>query len=47
LGERAPIRRELIDGRANAWAKLPADLLYLAQSLRVVIEQRRRNDVVR
>jgi len=51
LRERTALRRELIDGRADVGLKLPAgicdisNLPYLAQGLRVVIEQRRRNDV--
>ena len=51
LGKRAPLRRELIRGRAEVGAKLPAgigqipDLLYLAESLPVVIEQRRRHNL--
>ena len=51
LGERASLRRELSHGRADVGANLPAgiceiaDLLYLVQSLPVVIEQRIHEDV--
>src|SRR5688500_10576965 len=51
LGQRAPLWRELIDGRTNVRSKLPrgegriTGLSYLRERLTVMIEKRERNDL--